>query len=229
MKATSSISTCAQYATLKKYFSHPSLVIYFFHPLIKLKLGLQIGGRLLLANRSHIIFITVFFCGFAVPFTGKLCENTGPKPCCWDKPVIRFDVSSCNFNFKGHILSICGGTLTKHHGSKRMELKILVQYSDWRQTIIIADQCEIGHWSTTHNKTCKNLLQGLKIILGKVGPGLNLFIPWDSCSHREWSGGTCLVVIQSNLLFWSQYGSIVHRSLSHPRILDNPQTVSAYF
>jgi hypothetical protein len=137
--------------------------LLFPSPRIKLKLGLQIGGRLLLANRSHIIFITVFFCGFAVPFTGKLCENTGPKPCCWDKPVIRFDLSSCNFNFEGHILSICGGTLTKHHGSKRMELKILVQYSDWCQTIIIADQCEIhsqlheiGHLSTTHNKTCKD-------------------------------------------------------------------------
>jgi hypothetical protein len=37
--------------TLHKYLSHPSLVIYFFPTsAIKLKLALQIGGRLLLAN-----------------------------------------------------------------------------------------------------------------------------------------------------------------------------------
>jgi len=36
---------------LQTYFSHPSLVIYFFPtPSIKLKLGLHIGGRLLIAN-----------------------------------------------------------------------------------------------------------------------------------------------------------------------------------
>jgi len=39
------ISSGAQYATLRKYFSHPSLVIYSFAtPPIKLKLGQQIGG-----------------------------------------------------------------------------------------------------------------------------------------------------------------------------------------
>jgi hypothetical protein len=38
----------AQYVTLQKYFSHGSLAIYFLAtPLIKLKLGLQIGARLL--------------------------------------------------------------------------------------------------------------------------------------------------------------------------------------
>jgi hypothetical protein len=38
--------------TLQKYFSHPSLVIYFFFatPVIKLKPGQQIGGTLLIAN-----------------------------------------------------------------------------------------------------------------------------------------------------------------------------------
>jgi hypothetical protein len=40
-----SISSGAQYVTLRKYFSHPSLVMYFFAtPPIKLKLGQQIGG-----------------------------------------------------------------------------------------------------------------------------------------------------------------------------------------
>jgi hypothetical protein len=61
---------------LANYFLHPSLVIYFFAtPAIKLKLGLQIGGRLLITNHlnqslwlanqktgnsSQIIFITLF-------------------------------------------------------------------------------------------------------------------------------------------------------------------------
>jgi hypothetical protein len=40
-----------QYITLPKYFSHPSLVIYFFGtPPIKPKLGQQIVGGLLIAN-----------------------------------------------------------------------------------------------------------------------------------------------------------------------------------
>jgi hypothetical protein len=47
-----SISSGAQYVTLRKYFSHPSLVIHSFAtPPIKLKQGQQIGGRgLLIAN-----------------------------------------------------------------------------------------------------------------------------------------------------------------------------------
>jgi hypothetical protein len=67
------------------YFSHPSLVIYFFAtPAIKLKLGQQIGGTLLIANKppgpiimmsqsetqksSQIIFIMIF--------------SGGAQPCC---------------------------------------------------------------------------------------------------------------------------------------------------
>jgi hypothetical protein len=43
----------AQYLTMKNKFSHLSLVIYLFPTSpIKLKLGLQIGGRLLIA--SHL-------------------------------------------------------------------------------------------------------------------------------------------------------------------------------
>jgi hypothetical protein len=46
-----SISTGAQYMTLRKYFSHPSLVMYSSAtPPIKLKLGQQIGGGRLIAN-----------------------------------------------------------------------------------------------------------------------------------------------------------------------------------
>jgi hypothetical protein len=56
--------------TLQKYFSHPSLVNYFFPtPPIKLKLGLRIHGRLLIAKHldqsetgssSQIISVTLF-------------------------------------------------------------------------------------------------------------------------------------------------------------------------
>ncbi len=49
----------AQYVILQKYFSHPSLVIYFFRtPPMELKLGLQIGGRQLIAihlDRSNYL------------------------------------------------------------------------------------------------------------------------------------------------------------------------------
>jgi hypothetical protein len=44
-------SSSSQYVTRQKYFSHPSLVIYCLPtPHIKLKLQLQIGGRLLIAT-----------------------------------------------------------------------------------------------------------------------------------------------------------------------------------
>jgi hypothetical protein len=46
-----SISSGAQYATLQKYFLHPSLAIYFFATLpIKLKMGQQTGAGLLIVN-----------------------------------------------------------------------------------------------------------------------------------------------------------------------------------
>jgi hypothetical protein len=68
--------------TLQKYFSHPSLVIYFFPtPPIKLKLGLQMVGRLdqsiYMANQQQVL-------GFAMPFTSLsiMCKIAGPKPFC---------------------------------------------------------------------------------------------------------------------------------------------------
>jgi hypothetical protein len=73
----------------QEYFSHQSYGINFFPtPPIKLKLGLQIGGRLVIANHldqsetgsgSQIVFInsSLVVIGFAVPFTSlsKLCKN----------------------------------------------------------------------------------------------------------------------------------------------------------
>jgi hypothetical protein len=44
-------SSSSQYVTRQKYFSHPSVVIYSFPtPHIKLKLQLQMGGRLVIAT-----------------------------------------------------------------------------------------------------------------------------------------------------------------------------------
>jgi hypothetical protein len=40
------IHSGAQYMTLQKYFSHPSFIYFFATPPKKLKLRLQIGGRL---------------------------------------------------------------------------------------------------------------------------------------------------------------------------------------
>jgi hypothetical protein len=58
-----SISISAQYATLQKYFSHPSLVMYsFVTPPIKLKLGQQIGGGLLIVKHLDLFLIQTGMC-----------------------------------------------------------------------------------------------------------------------------------------------------------------------
>jgi hypothetical protein len=132
-----SISGGAQYVTLQKYFSHPSFITYLFPtPPMKLKLVLQIGGRLLivnhldqslrLANQKQGAFSgRCLVLGFAVPFTGKLCKNTGPKPFCWAKPTC-FDLS--NFNLQGHILSTNGVAL------RVSEWRSQNEFSDMRRT-----------------------------------------------------------------------------------------------
>jgi hypothetical protein len=82
---TYSICNCAQYVTLQKSFSH--LTFSFFPtPPIQLKLGLQIGGRLLvatyqdqsnyLANQQQVLELAVSFTNYL----SKLCKNVGPKP-----------------------------------------------------------------------------------------------------------------------------------------------------
>jgi hypothetical protein len=83
-----SISSSDHYVTLQKYFSHPSIVIYFFPtPPIKLKLGLQMGGRLLIAthlDQSNYLANQQQVLGFAMPFTSLsiMCKIAGPKPFC---------------------------------------------------------------------------------------------------------------------------------------------------
>jgi hypothetical protein len=82
---TKSISNSAQYVTLRRFSSHPSLVMYSFAtPPIELKLGQQIGGGLLIANhldqfwwanhkhwavRSYLIHFFLQVHSAAAPFT----------------------------------------------------------------------------------------------------------------------------------------------------------------
>jgi len=85
----------------------------------KLKLGLQIGGRLQLAKHSirkreqqsdHICYTLLWqVLGFAVLFASlsKLCKSAGSKSLCWAK-LACFDFFSSNFNLPGHILSTGG-------------------------------------------------------------------------------------------------------------------------
>jgi len=128
-----SIPSGAQYVTLQKYFSHPSLVIYFLAtPPLRLKLRLQTGERLPnqldqseTGSSSQFIFIYTLLWqvhSFDVHFTSlsKLCKYA--KPFCWAKSAC-FDFSSCNFNVQGHVLSTAGDALT----TTIMELKFKEQ------------------------------------------------------------------------------------------------------
>jgi hypothetical protein len=85
-----SIFSSAQYVTLEIFltskFSYN--LLDFPNPPIKLKLGLQIGGRLLIAthrDQSNYLANQQLVLGFAVPFTilSKLHKNAGTKPFCF--------------------------------------------------------------------------------------------------------------------------------------------------
>jgi hypothetical protein len=99
-----SISSGAQYVTLQKYLSYLSLVIYSFPiPPIKPELGLQIGGRLLMAiqldQSNYLAYQQQQVLGIAAPFTSIsiLCKNAGRlNPFCRAKPR-GFEFFSSNF------------------------------------------------------------------------------------------------------------------------------------
>jgi len=119
-----------QYVILRKYFSHPSLVIYCCGtPLIKLKPRQQIGGGVLIANhldqslwqsnkkhsapvRSYLLHSFLQVRNPAGPFRShcKLCYVAEPKPIWWAKPAY-FDFSSSNFTVRNHVLSTTGDAL----------------------------------------------------------------------------------------------------------------------
>jgi hypothetical protein len=136
---TKSLSSSAQYVTLQKYYSHPSSSYLLGKTTpIKLKLGLQIGGRLLiatyldqlnyLANQHQVL-------GFALSFTSvsKLCKNAGPKSFCWAKLAC-----SSNFNLQGHILSTSGVSLKQ----------VLVCHWQALWLFLTKSQCNFIEWKT---------------------------------------------------------------------------------
>ncbi len=105
---TESISSGAQYTTLQKYSSHPSLYRYllFCNPIDKTETGtankwgttnskppgrISMMGQSETLTRSQIIFITLFFCRctatVAVPLTShrKQGNHAEPKPFSWAK------------------------------------------------------------------------------------------------------------------------------------------------
>jgi hypothetical protein len=104
------------------YFSHQNLVIYLFpsQP-IKLKPGLQIGGRLLIAKhldqllwmadqkqgaRTYLLHSSQAGVRLCCSFTSlsKGCRNAWPKPFC-SAELACFDFSSSNENMQGPIES----------------------------------------------------------------------------------------------------------------------------
>ncbi len=79
-----------------KIFSHQIWVIYFFPTSpIKLKLRLQIGGRLIIAthlDQSNYLANQRQVLGFVVHFNNfsNMCKNARPKPfCTWEAPEHR--------------------------------------------------------------------------------------------------------------------------------------------
>ncbi len=92
-------------------------MLFFSHP----SLGLQIGGRLLIANHldqsslagtgssSQIMFITLIslagvrLCCASYQPEQIVQNNAGPKSFCWAKPTC-FDFGSANLDVHGHIV-----------------------------------------------------------------------------------------------------------------------------
>jgi hypothetical protein len=110
-KMYKSFSRSAQYVPLQKYFSHSSLVIYFFScPAHKIETGTAKNRwRLLIVTQMHQSNYVanqqqVFGCTVPLSSLSKLCKNAGAKPFCAAKPAC-FDFSSFNFNFQATILS----------------------------------------------------------------------------------------------------------------------------
>ncbi len=107
----------AQYVTMQKCFSHPSLIVYvFLTPPIKIKLGLQIGGRLLiethldqsntLANKQQVC--QALLC---------LSPASANSAKCWAKTILLSQTGMVSHFFiqfifcKGHILNTGGVAL----------------------------------------------------------------------------------------------------------------------
>jgi hypothetical protein len=115
--------------SLQKYFSHASLVLYFFPtPPIKLQLGLQIGGRLLIAthlDQSNYLANQQQVLGFAMPFTTLSTVYN-----CWAKTILLSQTSMLltflHLNLQGPILSTDGVALTERcKGAIQVQFNLL--------------------------------------------------------------------------------------------------------
>jgi hypothetical protein len=113
----------AQYVTLQIYFSHPSLVIYFF-PItpVQIELALNRSGRPLIANHlNQTDWLANQKQGPAVRLyslhssLGVVCcalyhvQKTMQK--CWAKTILDFSLPKCFV--QGHILSTAGDATCK--------------------------------------------------------------------------------------------------------------------
>ncbi len=105
----------SRFVTLRKCFSHPSLVIKFSNHTHKTKT--KIGGRLLIASRlaqsNYIQPINSRCQGFAC----AIYRPQHPVQKCWTRTILLsqtrcFDFSKSNFLLKGFILSVVGAVLT---------------------------------------------------------------------------------------------------------------------
>jgi hypothetical protein len=118
-----SICRCAPYVTLQKYFSHPSLVIYFFamQP-IKPKLGnskpfgliIMMGQSETLSSDSQILFITLFSGVDTIPLLHRLPATANLYNCAGPKPFSEHILTFLHpiFNVQDHILSTAGDAIT---------------------------------------------------------------------------------------------------------------------
>jgi hypothetical protein len=136
-----------KYVSLRKYFSHPSLVMYSFAtPPIKLKLRQQIGGGLVIANhldqslssanhklwaavRSYLLHSSLQVHSAAAPFTshGNVRKYARQPPqVCWAKTNFLSETGIWWIFF---IEFYCAGSHSEHHRRCSNENDYLWRYS----------------------------------------------------------------------------------------------------
>jgi hypothetical protein len=132
---THRISTGAQYVTLQKYFTHPSLYSYLLvcNPTHKTESGAanwwattnnkphgristRANQKLWREVRSYYYTLFLQVHRVAVPLTShrKQGNHAGPKPFSWAKIGIFSLFSSSNFSVQDNILSTAGDALSRY-------------------------------------------------------------------------------------------------------------------
>jgi hypothetical protein len=150
-----SISSSAQYVTLRKYISHPSLVMYCFATSpIKLKWGQQTGGGLIAnhleqslwwANQKHraavrSYLLHSFLQGHSAdaPFTSHANMRSAKTIFLGQTAYVGY--SSSNFTVQDHIPSTVGDALLKYYfGPCTTEriLKFLILNTDCHASLLM--------------------------------------------------------------------------------------------